>query len=362
MSLVSNGFNYAIESQQVMVAAGDRGKEHAIRIVVDSGQVMFRIGSSDGLDDYVEETTLDPGTHSLAFTPTGTFYINIYGATTYPSLVSSCNIEGAGIMVLPTPWVTADLGLIRYDQSADVIYLASDSTVNTGIGYQQYKIERRSTRSWSIALYIAPDGPFLLVNLGQVTMTPSALTGTAIITASQPTFYPSHVGSLINITSTGQNTLGSLAGGGQQTGYVEITGLSNLNPGDPAVSQRAMTINISGTWVGTVTLQRSVGSPGAWIDVQSYTSNQSNLTYDDGLDNQIIYYRLAFDTGNYTSGVAVCSMSYANGSILGIGLITAWTDSQHVTVNVLKAFGSSTASAGTQAAGWIDFTGIHRMA
>lgn len=356
MSLVSNGFNYAIESQQVSVAVGDRSKEHALRVVVESGQVMFRVGSSDGLDDYVEETTLAPGTNSLAFVPMGTFYINIYAATTYPSLVSSCNIEAAGVMVLPTPWVTADLGLIRYDQSADVIYLASDSTVNVGIGYQQHKIERRSARSWSIALYIAPDGPFLLENSGQVTMTPSALTGTSVITASQPTFYPSHVGSLINITSTGQNIFGSLAGGGQQTGYVEITGLSNLNPGDPSVSQRTMTINISGTWVGTVTLQRSVGSPGAWIDVVSYTGNQTNLLYDDGLDNQLMYYRLAFDTGNYTSGVAVCSMSYANGSILGIGLITAWSDAQHVTVNVLKAFGSSTASAGTQAAGWIDFT------
>jgi hypothetical protein len=356
LSLVGNGFNYAIRSQQVSVATGDKGNEHALRIVVASGYAMLRVGTSDGLDDYVNETTLDPGTHSIAFTPTGTFYIQLYATTVYPSLVASCNIEAAGVMTLPTPWVTADLSLIRSDQSADVLYLAADSTVNVGIGYQQYKIERRSVRSWSIVQYLADDGPFLLENSGPVSMTPSGLNGTITITASQPTFYQTHVGSLINITSTGQNISSSLAGAGQQTHYVEVTGLSNLNPGDPSVSQRVITINISGTWVGTVTLQRSVGNPGAWIDVVSYTSNQTNLSYDDGLDNQIIYYRLAFDTGNYTSGTAVCTIAYASGSILGIARIMGWIDAQHVTANVLSDFGGSTASAGTQASGWIGFT------
>lgn len=357
MQLTGNGFNYAIQSQQVSVAPADRGNEHALRIVVNSGKVMLRVGSSDGLDDYIQETTLPPGTHSLAFVPAGAFYIQFYASATYPALVTSCNIEAAGVMILPTPWLTDDLRLIRFDQSADVIYLAADSTVTTGIGYQQYMIQRRSLRSWSIVLYLADDGPFQLENSSQVTLTPGALNGPTTVTASQPTFYDSQIGSLINITSTGQNVSASLAGAGQQTNYVQITGLSNLNPGDPSVSQRAMTINISGTWVGTVTLQRSVGSPGAWIDVESYTSNQTNLVYDDGLDNQIIYYRLAFETGNYTSGTAVCSITYANGSILGIARITGWVSSTVVNVNVLKDFGNTTSSTLWALGLWSNYQG-----
>lgn len=44
-------------------------------------------------------------------------------------------------------------------------------------------------------------------------------------------------------------------------------------------------------WSGTVTLQRSVSEPGAWTDVKTWTGETSE-TYDDGLDNNTIYYRI----------------------------------------------------------------------
>lgn len=338
MSLTGNGNQYAIESQQVTVAGGDVGSEHAIRIVVARGYVMFRAGSADGLDDYIAEATLGPGTHSLALTPTGNFWIRLYSSTVYASLVSSCNIEPPGVMVLPTPWAAADLSLIRTDQSADVVFVACEKSTDN-IGYPQYKFERRSTRSWSIVLYQADDGPFELGNVGPVNLTPSGLNGDIVITASQDLFYPGHVGALFQITSIGQNVSDSLSAQNTYTDPVEVTGLS-------ASGQRNLTINISGTWVGTITLQQSVGDIGAWVDVGtvSYTTNQTNVVYNDGLDNQIIYYRLGFDTGNYTSGTAVCGLSIASGSITGIARVRSYTDSQHVNASVLKAFGATSGS------------------
>jgi len=71
MELVGTGTNAAIRDQQVTVAAGDLNKEHALRIVVARGPVALRVGSTSGGEQYIDETTLYEGNHSLTFTPTG---------------------------------------------------------------------------------------------------------------------------------------------------------------------------------------------------------------------------------------------------------------------------------------------------
>ncbi len=45
--------------------------EHALRIAVSRGPVTLRVGSTDGGDDYIKETSIGTGEHSLAFVPTG---------------------------------------------------------------------------------------------------------------------------------------------------------------------------------------------------------------------------------------------------------------------------------------------------
>jgi hypothetical protein len=54
-----------------LVDSDNLGEEHALRIVVDRGPVVFSCGASSGGDDFIPETELDTGEHSLAFTPTG---------------------------------------------------------------------------------------------------------------------------------------------------------------------------------------------------------------------------------------------------------------------------------------------------
>ena len=55
--------------QTVAVPSSAFGIEHAIRVVVTQGPVVFRAGSTVGGADLIAQTTLDTGTHSLAFTP-----------------------------------------------------------------------------------------------------------------------------------------------------------------------------------------------------------------------------------------------------------------------------------------------------
>jgi hypothetical protein len=339
MSLVGTGTNSAIREQQVTV--NQAGTEHALRIEILRGPVVLKVGSVSGTDDYITETTLGTGTHSLAFTPTGNFYVNVSNARIPASLVDSITIEAAGVMELPTPWTESVLANVRHDQSGDIIYVACSAL-------QQRKIERRAAHSWSVVLYEPEDGPFRVDNVGPITLTPSALTGDITLTASKALFRSTNVRSLFRITSTGQQVTKALTGEDQFSDPIRVAGID---------SQRIFQVTIAGTWVATVTLQYSVGAPGSWVDAKTWTANATSENYDDTLDNQIIYYRIGIKSGAYTSGTANVTLSYASGSLTGIVRITAYSSSTSVTARVLTSLGGTTGSAAWAEGAWSDRRG-----
>jgi hypothetical protein len=341
LALLGTGSTAAIRDQTVTV--NEPNTVHALRIIVQRGPVIVRIGSTSGGDEYVSETTLGTGQHSLAFTPTGNFYIRLMNRRLFTSLVDSVAIETAGTLELDVPWLEADLPKIRMQQesqSADVIYAACS-------GYQQRKIERRSNQSWSVVLYEPENGPFRIQNTSPITLTPSAINGDITITASKPLFRTTHVGALFKLPSTGQLVSGSLSGEDQFTNTIRVTGVG---------AQRSFQISIAGTWTATVTLQYSVGEPGSWVDVVSWTANATG-PYNDTLDNQIIFYRIGIKSGNYTSGTSVVSLSFASGSITGIARITAWTSSTVVSAVVLISMGNTTSTSDWSEGAWSDRRG-----
>lgn len=336
MGLTGNGTSAAIRRQTLTVAAADQNVEHALRVVINRGPVTLRVGSTSGDDDYINEATLGTGSHSLAFTPTGaSVFVQLSSRFERQVLVDQCSIESSGVMSLTTPWAATDLGSIRFDQSGDIIYCGA-------FGYQQRKIERRSTRSWSIVLYEPEDGPFMVQNTGPITLTPSALSGNITLTASAPLFRSTNVGSLYQIASEGQTVSASISADNTFTSSIEVTGVD---------AARGFSIVLSGTWSATVTLQRSFDDGASWIDVTSYTTNQS-ITYDDGLDNQTVDYRIGVKTGGYTSGTVVAALSFASGSITGVVRITAYSSSTSVSAEVLSALGDTDASANWSEGEW----------
>lgn len=322
MSLVGTGFNFAARSQQVTVAGGDQGTKHALRIVVERGPVNFRVGSTSGGDEYINETSLDTGTHSLAFTPTGDFYIKVLGSRKAASLIDSITVEAAGTLELPTPWTASDLANMRWTQSGDIIFVACKDI-------QPHSIERRGAESWSVVVYETDDGPFGVENIGPVRLTPSAISGDITLSASQSFFRAGDVDELFRLESTGQTVEVDVSAEDQFSDPIRVVATG---------SGRAFNVVRAGTWVATVTLQRSIGEPGAWVDVTTYTTN-GTTSYNDGLDNQEIYYRIGVKAGDFTSGTAELSLVYASGSITGICRITGFTDSTTVDAAVLRDFG-----------------------
>jgi hypothetical protein len=63
-------------------------------------------------------------------------------------------------------------------------------------------------------------------------------------------------------------------------------------------------LSISGTFVATVTVQRSEDGS-TWRDVDTWTAPSEEVGYDPILN----YYRVGVATGDYTSGTVVASMN-----------------------------------------------------
>jgi len=343
MELVGNGSAAAARTQTVSVTGAAIGVEHALEIHIVRGPATLRVGSAAGLDDFIAETSLGEGYHSLAFTPTGDAYIRIQSTLKRKVWVDSITIASAGQMQLTSPYPAAALGLVRMATSGDITFLACS-------GYQQYKIERRATRGWSMVKYLTEDGPFMVQNIGPITMTPSVLSGNGTLTASAAYFKSTNVGGLFSHTSTGQSVSASITAQNTFTSAIEVTGTG---------TDRAITINISNTFVATVTLQRSFdSSTGPWADVSGKTWTAGTVeSYTDGLNNQTCWYRLGVKTGEFTSGTVDIILSIPTGSIRGIARVTAYTSTTVVDIEVLVEFGATTASSVWQEGVWSDRRG-----
>lgn len=353
LGLTGNGIAAAKRRQQVSVAGADQNKEHALAIVIERGPVTLRVGSSAGNDDYVSESSLAAGVHSLAFTPTGNFHIEFSSRLKRQVLVDSCAVEAAGVMSLASPYQEEDLSFIRAHwettQSGDVLFVACD-------GIQQRRIERRSIRSWSIVRYQSDNGPMRLTNTGPITITPSALSGNITLTASAPLFRASQGpsldsdGALFRLTSNGQQVSASISGENQFTNAIQVTGVN---------AQRVFTLSVSGlTATGsTVTAQRSLeSSSGPWTDFVSTTADEV-VTQDDGLDNQIAWYRVGVKTGGYVAGTITVALDYTVGSIDGFVRVTGFTSSIQVSAEVLADLGGTAATDDWAEGAWSDYRG-----
>lgn len=332
----SNGSDKAGVKQAVTI--NEVGTVHGLRIVVASGPVTLRLGSTDGGEEYLR-TTLRAGTHSLGVTPTGALLsIEITSTDEAQRTVTSVAFEAAGDLVLPTPWTESQLQSLRHDQLNDVV------TFTSGVGRPK-RLERRASASWSITDTAEDDGPWLDPNVDEsYTLTPSVRSGNGTLTANRDLFKSGHLSALFKLTHSGQFVSRVLSGAEQYTEFVKVQG---------AGSSRTFSYTITGTFTATLTLQRSIGNTSSWTDVTTFTTTASS-TYTDGttFDNQTVYYRFGIKTGNYTSGSATAAVTYTGGSTDGVCRITSVDSTTVCQMEVMNQFGAVTATTEWQEGAW----------
>ena len=110
--------------QQIAGGLVDMDKRHAVKVVVERGPIHFYIGSTSGGTDLVGFSTLDTGSHSLTFTPTGAVYIHIKSTDPREKIVGSVTIEPAGRWRSRPPGTRTICGRCVLTQSGDIIFCA----------------------------------------------------------------------------------------------------------------------------------------------------------------------------------------------------------------------------------------------
>jgi hypothetical protein len=283
---------------------------------------------SAGIARWTENFT--PPTQAYSATSTNTFFIQFSSQLERTVIVDSIEVEAAGEMELPAPWNEDDLREIRFDQSNDVIFLACGN-------WQPRKIERRGDSSWSLAAYEANDGPFTLARTANVKLKSSASRGNATLTADSAFFKTDHVGSLFRLDHERLEADWLIAGEEAYTGAFRLRGIGEENDWG---------LVITGTWVGTITEQRSFDGPDSGF-ADSGTVHTINVSAEQNtaaeFDNQIWWTRYIFKTGQYTSGSATVAIDYPGYSAGGVARVTAYTSATAVSVEILDDLNSNVA-------------------
>jgi hypothetical protein len=325
------------------VTTTSTGVEHALRIDVQRGKVTFRCGTTKGEDSYIQETELGEGDHSLAFTPTdGTYHVWFHTTSEIEVQVDSITVESSGTMTLPTPWETADLRNIRYDQSGDIVYLANEN-------YQQRKIERRDTRSWSVVKYFSDRGPVTTSRTASVSLKPAATRGGTTLTANRAFFLSDHDGAIFKLNSNeGQIVKQTFATAGEGD-YISLPPSLSASVDDVSHSHAA-----SGSASGTHYRQWSFESSDiGWADIASATGTASNSV----LSNQQSESWRRFRIKNWVSGTYTLEYKTDHGGGFGIGRVTSISSSTVANVETVKAFLATTSTQLWQEGEWSDHRG-----
>ena len=316
------------------VSGPDQGVEHAIEITVDQGPVKFRCGSNDAGDEYIAETSLDTGFHSLAFTPaSGTYYIYFTCESEASRIVSDVSIASSGVMEITTPWDENGLFKLRYDQSGDVIYAVSSDRA-----YPPMIIERRGVTSWSLVKYEFFDGPFR-GKTADVTLDSSENTGIGTLTASAAFFKAGHVGCVFRLSHPASVIGESLSGEYRFTEAIRVSGSTKYDIDsdgtDENTEERDVLWFTTGTWAGTLTLQIGDSENGPWRPFSTHTGNVSATTITPGTSNSVAYIRAGFLSA-YTSGTVNVIMIYLGGGGDGYCRVTGITSPTVATMEITK--------------------------
>lgn len=335
-------------TRQITVTAPAQNIEHALAMNVPYGPVMCRVGSTAGGDDYVTETPLGTGRHSLAFTPTGDFYLTFWSdeRLAYNVHLYTIAIEAVGVMAVVAPWASANLDDIRTEQSADVVWVACN-------GVQQYRIERRGTgRSWSIVKYAPLNGPFLSAASSKALLQPSATYGNVFIVASQSFFRPTHVGALFRIFHDGQNWNGSFGASGTYSDVWEVTGVGST-------TERRSVVTTTGFGTANLYVQKSSDGPDTGFHTVATITTNTTTNVDDADDNLSVWYRLAIPlAADFTSGPIVVTMTYVGGGKDGIARVTDYSSGVLVSAQVLSPFSGATPSPNWVEGAWSSWQGF----
>ncbi len=284
--------------------------------------------------------------------------------------VSALTGDSYPIYEIPTPYLTADLFELKFEWSADVLYI-------THPDYESRKLSRTNVTTFVLSELDFGTGPFQSINtVTTALMTPSATTGSITLTASGTNADGSAFAPFLSSTTAGHvpsGATGAAAVGTSQT-LKSITGalfkiVHSMEAGEvdqtftaPASSSSLLVYKgvkwdfvTNGTWTGTIKLERSYDDA-IWETIATVVSENNNNAQIDGTEEvDDAFYRMTATA--FTAGSSNCQFSVRDNSHIGLVEITAVASTTSATATVRQTLGSTDKTHRWAEGAWSNFRG-----
>lgn len=231
---------------------------------------------------------------------------------------------------------------LRYRGIGDVVFLSHPD-------YPPARLVRYDHDDWRYELMPIEGGPFKDENTEDITVEASAVTGDITLTASADIFESGMVGSLFQIIHPREDCSVShmFDADGESPDTLQLKG--------------QWKVETTGSWNGTLVLQRSFDNGTNWQDLRTWTANQDRNIDDEGFeDEDNVLFRLKMTNwSNPYSQTLECNttLSVNDFWVKAIVNITAVTSATSVNATVIDDLAKTEATRDWAFGAWNEYSG-----
>ncbi len=388
--LTGAGNGYAWAENAISIAAPYRSQIHVIKFQIvglPGAVVTVQVGSSSKASDLVVSRNIGVGWHTIGFNPSNnaTVYLQFINESADVINVGSVRVLSNEPLELTSPYPASAVGSLRWAQSGDVKYLFHDS-------YQPYRLERRGDTSWSLIKAFFTDGPWLGLNpdtdLAKTNLIKNGLFAGGLANWTQAVTGNGFV-NYNNTTTTANAVFLSCSKDGASTSQISqavtTTAVNKLHVIHFQVIGGGQIIFGAGTAANDGTYAALTGYNAGWYSIQfTPTASPFYITFNTanavasivgGVTGAYCYNTSArlLQPGATTGTIAVSALgdfapfkSTDVGRLIrfeypgrepGWGVITAFTNSQSIAVQIYRDLPSTAPIESWRLGAWSDTTG-----
>lgn len=241
-----------------------------------------------------------------------------------------------------TTYQEADLFGLQFKQINDVMYIVHPD-------YAPRKLSRVTNTNWTFGLVDFDQAPLLNENITEITLAIDDITVGAgrTLTASSDLFVAGHVGAIFQISHD------------QSAASIELPLTVNGTSAELRV-RGAWGIQSSGTWTGTINVERKIGA-GSWETIRVFTGAADRNISASGLETSDCLLRLTFAYSSHTGTPSPrVWLEAENATISGLVKIEEVFDGTSAFAEVLIPLASTAPTKFWREGAWSEYRGYPR--
>lgn len=255
--------------------------------------------------------------------------------------------SGGSPYEIASPYQEADLFEVQFTQSNDVAYL-------THPDYPVYKLSRIADDNWTLAEVEWDVPPFLDENVTGTTLAASATTGTGVtLEASSAIFQAGHVGSYWQL------------GHHREAAFISRNITTN-GTSDSITILGDWNVRTYGIWSADILIQRSFDNGFTWSTVRKVSGREDRNADIAGTQEDEALYRVKIENRLVPSSAGATTprvvIEAVDAFVYGLVKVTAFVDTDTVTVTVIDTLHSTAATDVWREGAWSDVRGYPRAA